>query len=161
MAIIVRAFEVQRTPLRSKKSIIRIDKMKLGGDDSRTLYDFLKFPNDYNEFDIYNPENWRRFLGKLRLPNGNFLPSKTPDGMDICYEVVILGPSRTQQEYSGIKTGPGGDSGILYLFPGYDPKYPKRKEVMEHGWIRDNNPAKIIKKQKENKKFYDLKKGKK
>lgn len=51
-----------------------------------------RFENDYHfNFDITNPENWRKFLRKYRTKNGKLLPRKTKEGDPVAYYVHMTG----------------------------------------------------------------------
>jgi len=86
----------------------------------------MKFPNDYDfGFDIYKPENWKRWLSNYKDKKGNYLPREDKDGMKVVYNVYVFGIS----EWMEFKPISGG---YVSLFPGYD-KYGTHLKIAQHG----------------------------
>lgn len=51
-----------------------------------------KFPNDYHfNFNIANPDNWKKFLRNFRTRDGKLLPRRTKEGDPVAYYVFMLG----------------------------------------------------------------------
>lgn len=86
----------------------------------------MKFENEHDfNFDIYKPENWKRWLSKYKDKKGNLLPRKDKDGMKIVYNVYVFGVP----EWFEMKPISGS---YLSLFPGYD-KFGTHKKIAENG----------------------------
>lgn len=69
--------------------------------------------NDFNEFDIYDPNAWGNYLAnEFRLPSGGKLPDYTREKEKIAYLVKAVGISKEMMEATG-------KIGQVSLFPGY------------------------------------------
>lgn len=116
----------------------KITSIKLKRPDCVALIgvDKVNWDNSFNEFDIFDPEKWKYYLGNIYLtPNNEPLPNMNSNGDPIRYEVYAWGTSTEMQEYFNIRPGVKGQGGRIYLFPGYDGGL-NRKDIIEHGRIR-------------------------
>ncbi len=97
----------------------------------------FQWTNDFNEFNILDPKEWKKYLGEvLKLKNGNPLPDVTPDGEDMVYAVYVMGTSVEMNEYFNRKP----TDGKLFLFPGYkmddEGNIIERRDAKIYGRIR-------------------------
>lgn len=96
----------------------------------------LQWVNEFNEFNIFEPIEWRKYLANTyRLENGSRLPDINEDGDRLCYEVYVAGLSKAMQDYFNVKSGPGG-VGKMYLFPGYNSEGDRRL-AEQNGFLRE------------------------
>jgi hypothetical protein len=76
--------------------------------------DRIQWDNEFNEFDIFKPEEWGKYLAnKFKMPNGLPLPDYTRAKEQLVYEVYVMGATRWMLEATNRKPGK------FYLFPAY------------------------------------------
>jgi hypothetical protein len=97
---------------------------------------FHKWTNDEVvtefEFDIFKPNNWRKYLRTFKTAGNKLLPTKTKDGEAIHYNVYFWGsPLWVKEHFDRV----GVKDTFISLFPGNDPKTGKQRNIIEHGKI--------------------------
>jgi len=119
MVLCLRAYRVLKAP----KGKLRIHQYKV-------LYKWSNEEAEDLPFDIFKPEEWRKFL-KNFTKDGKELLRKTNQGEPVRYQVYYYGTPTYIREHFNMS----GSGGLAVLFPGYDKKTKKLLDIIENGWI--------------------------
>ena len=85
------------------------------------------------EFDIFNPEEWRKYLRtSFRMSNGKKIPKKSIEGEELRFQVMVWGVEVWMKEHLGLDRSLRTNH--YSLFPGYGKKGEKLS-FLEYGWI--------------------------